>query len=272
MISIATSEENIQLALPAQVICDWHADWTDLTERADYSRFPMWHTKNGKDSGSSGASGGGGGGTSGASGGGGATSTSHGSHKIKKVGDKKEFKKGKNRRNSSFESPDGGGGLLQLPNDKNNPKASKVMSHRGRRSSSKMSSVIESVAGGGGGTGGTGGRRNSTYRVQSILGSNNRQMSTSFKNLSPAMSASFRAGSQLAVGGGGAIANKTDLTGSRVITSQSSNGFSFNYQLSSKLFRDKGWTVLKIDREETNHFNEKSIVNHLKSSLLSMLV
>ena len=87
----AESEGEKNLALPAQVICDWHADWTDLTERADYSRFPTWQTKNGKDGGSS------------------SHLTAHG-HKSKKLGGgkKDERKKSKAgfRRNSSMDSPE----------------------------------------------------------------------------------------------------------------------------------------------------------------------
>lgn len=41
----------VQVNLPAQVICDWHADWSDLTEKCDLSKFPMWQTHNGKDAG-----------------------------------------------------------------------------------------------------------------------------------------------------------------------------------------------------------------------------
>lgn len=258
---IASGEETVQLVLPAQVICDWHADWTDLTDQADYSRFPMWHTKSGKEAANLALGGGGGGTSTGASG----ASGSHHAGKGKKssAGDNKKdgtSKKSKqSRRESLFENWEG-------IHDKN-PKASKV-ANRTRRSSSKVSSVIESVAGGGGG--GLTGRRQSIVRMQSILGgplvgAGNRRVSTSFKNLSPTMS--YRVGSQMA---GGLVNNRPDLTNSRLITSQNSNSYSLNYQLSSKLFREKGWTVLAIDREETNHLNEKSIITHLTNSLQSM--
>lgn len=262
---IASGEETVQLVLPAQVICDWHADWTDLTDQADYSRFPMWHTKSGKEAANLALGGGGGGGGGTSTGASGASGSHHaGKGKKSSGGDNKNkdgtSKKNKqSRRESLFESWEG-------IHDKN-PKASKV-ANRTRRSSSKVSSVIESVGGGGGLTG----RRQSTVRVQSILGgplvgAGNRRVSTSFKNLSPTMS--YRVGSQMA--GGGLLANnRPDLTNSRLITSQNSNSYSLNYQLSSKLFREKGWTVLAIDREETNHFNEKSIVTHLTNSLQSM--
>lgn len=232
----------MQLALPAQVIWDWHADWTDLTEKADYTRSPMWHTKNGKDGNAGGTTG--------------PQAIHHAKNKkpVSKKESKKESKKSKSlRRNSSFESPDIVPSSSRGQHEKH--KGSK-MSRNTQRTKSKLSSVADGPV--------SGARRQSLHRGHSILGSamnSHRRLSTAHKNISPTLS-SFRANSNLA--------NKLDLANSRVVNSQNSAGYSLNYQLSSKLFREKGWTVLQIDPEEADHHNEKSILTYLAKSLHSM--
>lgn len=127
------------------------------------------------------------------------------------------------------------------------PPANKLMR---RRTSSKVSSIIELNTS----------RGQSTSRMaQSIHGN---QRASAMKNHSPS---SLRPGSNINM-----LLNKPDLTNSRVINSQNSTTFALNYQLSNKVFREKGWTVLKIEREEMDHMNERRIIDYLSSSMQSM--
>lgn len=43
-------ENNSRPELPAKVIIDWHADWSDLTEKCALTgQYPQWQTKNGRE-------------------------------------------------------------------------------------------------------------------------------------------------------------------------------------------------------------------------------
>ena len=47
---VAYSNAHVQPALEGSIIYEFHSDWTDLTEHCKYSNFPMWRTKNGRES------------------------------------------------------------------------------------------------------------------------------------------------------------------------------------------------------------------------------
>lgn len=203
---------DLQVTLPGQVIYDWHADWSDLTEKAEYSHFPMWQTKNGKD--------------------GDARTTIAKDEVIKssKYINKKKSKNQKIKRTITMEQVDEDDIELKTHQQE-------LLTKTGRRrlqsiASSKADSILLID------------RRQSLYRVNSILGT-----TRSIKNTTSPQPPPF---------------SRTTMV------SQNSSGFSMNYQLSSKVFREKGWTVLKIDRNEIDYYNEKKILALLTNSLRSM--
>lgn len=223
--SISQIEEGVCLALPAQVICDWHADWSDLTENTDYSHFPMWHTKHGKD--------------------GGGSDRKHVDEDKKTTKEAKDGKKvSKNRSLRRKSTMVGHEEEIQSPHksdkDPSVAKSPQRLLHRTRRVSNASSKLdIVSTIG---------------KRQPSVMGSvAGRRMSIAKSIISPTLNQHVPV-----------------PTSSRMGAAPAQSNFQLNYQLSSKVYRDKGWTVLHIEQEETNFKVEKRILSRLAASMQSM--
>jgi hypothetical protein len=222
--------------LPGPVIFDLHSDWTDLTDKCSYTKFPEWQTRKGKE----------------------------GLKKNEKLAKKNQ-----------------GGSAL----DEHGEKKEGVSAKNGsRRSSSSTKSKTNLNA--------TGGDKPKLVRQTPKLGSINEDHLKSPSQLgvlkaSPAnVMASLpppghplhppqTAGSNVAVQPPASLLkSKPESVSSRVMNQANQAaavaGCLLNYQLSSRLYRDKGWTVVHVDGDAELVDNGKRILAYLKNSILSM--
>lgn len=64
--------------------------------------------------------------------------------------------------------------------------------------------------------------------------------------------------------------SRLEIASRQVHNTSTSTGCMVNYQLSSRLYKEKGWTVLNVDVEDQLVDNERHILSCLRSSLRSM--
>lgn len=194
------SQNEIVANLPGQVIYDLHSDWSDLTDNCKYNNFPMWQTKNGRES-------------------------------ITKKGEKSDKKDKSEDSSAQLTSETGSDARKESQLNQRKSNNSKII-----RQNSKLAAISEKGSD----------SRNSQNPLTV------RRSSSTAKNQSPAFKSRAEIGSRLAH------------------NPSVSTGFTVKFELSNKVNRDKGWTVLKIDREEQLIDNSRRIIACLRNSLANM--
>lgn len=141
--------------------------------------------------------------------------------------------------------------------------------HHGGKSSNRDTSGGEQTASGTGG-GKHNSKRNASSR-KSITKLGRQGSKLSLLNESDHVKSNNGATSTNTLVRKNSSSNKVSLTRSHSNNLPSnSNGFYVNYQFSSKIYREKGWTVLAMDAESEMVDNGKRILTFLKNSLISM--
>lgn len=197
------SQNEIVANLPGQVIYDLHSDWSDLTEGCQYNDYPLWQTKNGRES-------------------------------VSKKSDKSEKKEKSDDLNGQINSEIRSDSRKESNSalSQRKPNNSKII-----RQNSKLTAISEKSSD----------SRNSQNQLAI------RRSSSTAKNQSPAL---FKSRVEI----GSRLAHNTSI----------STGYTVKFELSNKVNRDKGWTVLKIDHEEELIDNNRRITACLKNSLANM--
>ncbi|RNA29347.1 hypothetical protein BpHYR1_032044 [Brachionus plicatilis] len=196
------SQNELSVNLPGQVIYDLHSDWSDLTDGCQYSSFPMWQTKNGRES------------------------------TTKRVD--KSDKKDKSEDSAAQMASESGSDARKESHSANSQR--KVNNSKIVRQNSKLAAISE--------------KGSDSTNLQNALAV--RRSSSTAKNQSPTFKSRVEIGSRLA--------HNTSV----------STGYTVKFELSNKVNRDKGWTVLKIDREEELIDNSRRIMACLKNSLANI--
>lgn len=202
------TETQIQPTLPGTLIYDWHADWSDLTDKLVPKKNPQWQTKVARDL------------------------------LIKKYESKDEESR-KERRSSTQRRKSSQGKAI--------------------RQASKLSSIVESSK--------DAKETSSTApaTATSTAGQNRRSSITQKPGTSVSRRMSIRKDSMSPMN----TKNRLDI--SRITHNVSStSGCLVSYQLSSRAFREKGWTVLKINIEDEIIDNERKILAALSNCLRNM--
>lgn len=197
------SQNEMVANLPGQIIYDLHSDWSDLTDGCQYNDFPLWQTKNGRES---------------------ITKKSEKSEKK----EKSEETNGQNTSEIRSDSRKESHSMLT----QRKPNNSKIL-----RQNSKLAAISEKGSD----------SRNSQNQLAI------RRSSSTAKNQSPTL---FRSRVEI----GSRLAHNTSM----------STGFTVKFELSNKVNREKGWTVLKVDHEEELIDNNRRITACLKNSLFNM--
>jgi hypothetical protein len=211
------SEYEVVPNLPSKIIYELHADWSDLTDKCNYDRFPLWQTKKGKD------------------------------------GGKKDKKEREEQRKEELDT------ILNSNGSQDSTNASKHRS-QSRKSISSLSN------------GGNNNNQNSHVNInQSKLNRQHSKLGLIFEDQKFATPAP----SQTNNSKHSATTNPTKITSrfasyNNANNNNNQNGCLVNYQLSSRLYREKGWTVLGIESENQLIDSEHKIMVLLKNSLQSM--
>jgi hypothetical protein len=214
------TETQIQPTLPGTLIYDWHADWSDLTDKLVPRKNPQWQTKVARDS------------------------------LIKKSSELSHKKDDKRAGSRLDESKD------EESRKERRSSTQRRKSSQGKavRQASKLSSIVESSKDAKENTApATAPAQNRRSSITQKPGTSvSRRMSIRKDSMSP-MNAK----------------NRLDI--SRITHNVSStSGCLVSYQLSSRAFREKGWTVLKINIEDEIIDNERKILAALSNCLRNM--
>ena len=219
------TETQIQPTLPGTLIYDWHADWSDLTDKLVPKKNPQWQTKVARDS------------------------------LIKKSSELSNKKDDKRTGSRLDESKD------EESRKERRSSTQRRKSSQGKaiRQASKLSSIVESskdvkeTASTAPATAASTAAQNRRSSIAQKPGTSvSRRMSIRKDSMSP-------------------MNTKNRLDISRITHNVSStSGCLVSYQLSSRAFREKGWTVLKINIEDEIIDNERKILAALSNCLRNM--
>lgn len=248
--------------LPSQIVYEWHSNWADLTEKCKYLNFPVWQTRQGRDSmikrekgfpnRKNSSSGGGHG---------------HG-HDTDRSGASSRGRKSSNHKLGSIIGTGGGGLLaggsnlskLTSISEKKGPVQSNMNKENGNpslSSSNNIDAISTNVY-----RSGPGGKR--------LQGSLTNISESSLSNLQERSALQTAKNQNLRNDSGSRLTQSTNPIGG-ANNGDKQNGLNLvNYQLSNFQFTEKGWTVITTNLEDKIADNHKKLLQTLKISMLSI--
>lgn len=239
------SASNYRPSLPAPLIVEWHSDWTDLTDKCSYKNFPKWRSKNGRestlkrtpDTGEHAKK---------------DPNNKRGSNSNSRADDRKSQSPGKNKGNKSKPPKILHGGSISESHQQQQRKAINRPKQSANESLASDLNTSRSS------------RNNQQYQTTIQLNSSLTRRSSL---LAKSPSSIMNIGRSLTMNNNN---SRVDIGSRASHNTISSNSIIINYQLSSKVYSDRGWTVQYFNGDDERMENERRILTALAKSLASM--
>jgi hypothetical protein len=221
--------------LPGKIIYDWHADWSDLTEKSTYNDFPVWQTKNGL------------------------LRLGSSQRRSQMSNEDPNLNQTTNPSNSNSNKRLGKRNSIK-PDDPN----IEAFTEQTLRKANQLKLTKSPTA-----------KLSSINEAKNDVALRNKHVSiNSNKNgTSPIGFSNANNGGPLttyATTGTVFKGSRNDSHSRLTFNASSLSGCLVNYQLSQPVYKEKGWTVVTISVDDRNAENQKKILNCLRNSLKNM--